>query len=291
LSGSGLIGVTGATGEVGTRVARRLAERGAPMRLIVRDAARAPAVEGAEVRVASSYGAREDMVAALAGVETLFLVPGRESVDRVEQHEAAVAAAVDAGVTRIVYLSFVGAADSSFTLGREHGATEEIVRASGLQYTFPRMNLYMDFIPSMVGEDGMIRGPAGEGRLAAVLRDDIARAVAVVLTEPGHEGRAYSLTGPEAFTLGEAAAEMSRAGERPVSFVDETLEEARASRSGFGAPDWEVEAWISSYVAIARGELREVSGDVERLTGVPPKGLREWLAEAGAGAPEARDPA
>jgi NAD(P)H dehydrogenase (quinone) len=287
LSGSGLIGVTGATGEVGTRVARRLAERGARMRLIARDASRAPAVEGAEVRVASSYGAREEMEAALAGVETLFLVPGRESVDRVEQHGAAVAAAADAGVARIVYLSFVGAADSSFTLGREHGATEEIVRGSGLEWSFPRMNLYMDFIPSMVGDDGVIRGPAGEGRLAAVLRDDIARAVAVVLTEPGHEGRAYSLTGPEAFTLGEAAAEMSRAGGRRVSFVDETLEEARASRARFGAPDWEVEAWISSYVAIARGELCEVSGDIERLTGVPPKGLREWLAEAGAGGSEA----
>ena len=83
-------------------------------------------------------------------------------------------------------------------------------------------------------------------------------------------------------------AEMSRAFGRPISFVDETLEEARASRAAFGAPDWEVEAWISSYVAIARGELREVSGDVERLTGLRPKGLREWLAEAAAaGASEA----
>jgi uncharacterized protein YbjT (DUF2867 family) len=279
VSSADLIGVTGATGEVGSRVARRLAERGARQRLIVRDPARAPSgLDGAEVRQASSYGARDEMRAALEGVDTLFLVPGRESADRVEQHRAAVEAAVEAGVTRLVYLSFVGADESSFTLGREHGATEEIIRGAGVAYTFPRMNLYMDFLPTMAGDDGVIRGPAGSGRLAAVLRDDIADAVAVVLAEPGHEGRAYALTGPEAFSLAELAAELSRAGGREVSFVDETLEEARASRTGFGAPDWEVEAWISSYVAIANGELEQVSGDVERLTGHPPKSLREYLS-------------
>ena len=124
-----MIGVTGATGHVGGRVARQLAERGAEQRLIVRDAARAPSLPGAEVAVAAGYGDGEGMRRALEGVDTLFLVPGRESADRVEQHRSAVEAAVAAGVGRIVYLSFVGAADSSFTLGREHGATEEIVRA------------------------------------------------------------------------------------------------------------------------------------------------------------------
>jgi uncharacterized protein YbjT (DUF2867 family) len=273
--GDGLIGVTGATGGVGGRVARRLAERGAAQRLVVRDPARAPALNGAEVRTASSYGARDEMRDALAGVETLFLVPARESADRLEQHGTAVVAAVEAGVERIVYLSFVGADKSSFTLGREHGETEKIVRATGVPWVFPRMNLYMDFIPSMVGDDGVIRGPAGEGRLAAVLRDDLADAVTAILLGPGdHDGRAYDLTGREAFTLAEAAAQLS------ARFENETLHEARASRAVFGAPDWEVEAWISSYVAIANGELEHVSDGVERLTGRPPKTLREYLAAA-----------
>jgi NAD(P)H dehydrogenase (quinone) len=277
----GLIGVTGATGEVGGRVARLLAERGAPIRLIVRDPGRAPSdLAGAEVRVASSYGARDEMVDALRGVSTLFLVPGRESADRVSQHRTAVEAAAEAGVARIVYLSFVDADTSSFTLGREHGATEEIVRASGLAWVFPRMSLYTDFIPMMADSDGVIRGPAGEGRLAAVLRDDLADAVAALLIGAGrHDGRTYDLTGPSAFTLAEAAAEMSRAWGRPFTFMDETLEEARASRAVFGAPDWEVEGWISSYVAIARGELERVSDGVEQLTGHPPRSLRSWLSE------------
>jgi len=171
-----------------------------------------------------------------------------------------------------VYLSFVGADESSFTLGREHGETERIVRGAGVDWTFPRMNLYMDFIPSMADAEGVIRGPAGDGRLAAILRDDIAEAVTVLLVGEGHAGRAYSLTGPEAFTLSEAASALG------LSFVDETLEEARASRAGFGAPDWEVDAWISSYLAIARGELAAVSDHFSRLTGRPPRSLSEWAA-------------
>ena len=93
-----------------------------------------------------------------------------------------------------------------------------------------------------------------------------------------HCGRSYALTGPAAFTLGEAAEAMSRAWGRPFRFVDETLEEARASRAVYGAPDWEVEAWISSYVAIARGELDAVSEDFSLLTGRPARSLQEYLS-------------
>ena len=133
----------------------------------------------------------------------------------------------------------------------------------------------------MADASGVIRGPAGSGRLAAVLRDDVAASVAALLVAADrHEGKAYSLTGPSAFTLAEAAAEMSRAWGRPFSFVDETLEEARASRASFGAPDWEVEAWISSYVAVARGELAAVGDGVPLLTGRPARSLREWLGDA-----------
>jgi NAD(P)H dehydrogenase (quinone) len=273
-----LIAVTGATGQLGTRVARRLADRGVRQRLIVRDAARAPEVTGAEVTRASSYGARNEMRAALEGVGTLFLIPAKESLDRLDQHRAAVDTAVEAGVGRIVYLSFVGARSSSFTLAREHGATEQHIPRHGGALHVPAHEPLHGLHPVDSGPDGVIHGPADEGRVAAVLRDGIADAVAVLLTEPGHEGQAYDLTGPEAFTLADAAAEMSRASGKPIAFHDETLEEARASRAQFGAPGWEVEAWISSYVAIANGELDQVSGDVERLTGHPPMSLAAYLA-------------
>jgi NAD(P)H dehydrogenase (quinone) len=272
------IAITGATGVVGGGTAARLAARGVPMRLIVRDPSRAPALDGAEVRAASGYGAREEMTAALDGVRTLFLIPAHETADRVEQHKTAVDAAVDAGVAHLVYLSYVDASiASTFTLGRQHGATEDHIRATGVPHTFLRMNLYSDFIPLMAGEDGVIRGPAGDGRLAAVRRADIAEAAAAVLAGEGHEGETYDLTGPEAFTLEEAAATITRITGRETRFHNETVEEAYASRAGYGAPDWQVEAWVSTYTSIAAGDLEAVSDDVRKLTGTEPGTLADFL--------------
>lgn len=275
-----MIAVTGATGYVGGQTARRLAERGAPLRLVVRDAGRAPDL-GADVRQASSYGAFDEMRAAFEGVDTVFLVPAEESPDRVEQHKTAVDAAVAAGVRRIFYLSFVAARpDSTFTLGRDHWATEEYVRACGLPFTLPRMNLYLDFMPRMVSDDGVIAGPGGTGRLAAVARDDIAEVVAVLLTSDGHDGASYDISGGEALTFAEIAAELTRLTGRTVTFKDETLEEAWASRAVYGAPDWMVEAWISTYTAVARGELDQVTDTVQRFTGHPPRTLADVVRVA-----------
>jgi NAD(P)H dehydrogenase (quinone) len=275
---SDLIAVTGATGAVGGRVARLLAEAGAPQRLVVRDRTRAPELPGAEVRTASGYGDHEGMRAALEGAQTLFLVPASEAPDRVALHRTAIDAAVAAGVGRIVYLSFLGATpDHTFTFGRDHWHTEQIVRAAGPRWTFLGMSLYLDFIPSMAGDDGVIRGPAGEGRVAAVLRDDVAASAAAVLTSEGHDGRTYDLTGPEAFTLAEAAAAIGRATGREVSFHDESDDEALASRADAGAPEWEVRGWVSSYQAIRDGSLDVVSPEVRRLTGREPSGLEDLL--------------
>jgi uncharacterized protein YbjT (DUF2867 family) len=276
-----LIAVTGASGEVGRRVAAGLAGAGARHRLVVRDPARAPAVAGAEVRAASSYGAREEMQSALSGADTVFLIPAAESADRVEQHRTAVDAAVGAGVRRIVYLSFFGAApDATFTLARDHWQTEEHIRASALAWTFLRMNMYMDFIPSMVGADGVIRGPAGEGRVAAILRDDVAAAAVAVLSSDGHDGETLDLTGPEDFSFGQAAELMSRLSGRSIRYHDETDEEAYASRAGFGAPEWELRGWVSSYQAVRDGSLAGVSPAVEELTGRRPTALADYLAPA-----------
>jgi uncharacterized protein YbjT (DUF2867 family) len=266
-----VIAVTGASGFVGGTTARLLAEQGAPLRLVVRDAARAPDL-GAEVRVASRYGALDEMRTALEGADTLFLVPAEESADRVEQHKTAVDAAVAAGVRRIVYLSFVDASpDATFTLVRHHWETEEHIRGCGVAWTFPRMNLYLDFVPNMVSPDGEIAGPAGDGRAAVVARADVAAAAAVLLTTEGHAGKTYDITGREALSMAEMAALLD------ARYRDETLEEAWASRASYGAPDWQVEAWITTYRAIAVGELEAVSGDFKRLTGREPITLAEFL--------------
>jgi uncharacterized protein YbjT (DUF2867 family) len=274
----GLIAVTAATGGMGGRVARRLAQRGVPQRLVVRDAGRAPQLAEAEVVAARGYEARAEMEAALDGVDTLFLVPANETADRVERHRAAVDAAVAAGVRRIVYLSFLACGpDATFTFARDHWHTEQHVRAAGVAFTFVRMSLYLDFLPNVVGRDGVIRGPAGEGRFAPVLRDDLADVVAAVLLGGDHDGATYDVTGPAALTLPEAAATLTRLGGVPIAFEDETLEEAYASRAGYGAPDWEVAGWVSTYTAIRSGELDVVTDTVERLAGHPPVGLEAFV--------------
>jgi len=272
------LAVTGASGYVGGRVARLLAQRGVAQRLVVRDAARAPRLPAAEVRVAPRYGSGEQMRAALEGAGTLFLVPAEESADRVEQHKTAVDAAVAAGVGRIVYLSFLGAsAGSTFTLARDHWATEEHIRAAGVAFTFPRMSMYLDFVPRMVGPDGVIAGPAGDGRVGIVARDDVADVVTAVLTSDGHDGRAYDVTGREALSVAEVADRLAELSGKPITYKDETLPEARASRASYGAPDWQVEAWISTYTAIATGELATISDTVARLAGHEPTTLAEYV--------------
>lgn len=274
-----MIGVTGSTGQLGSRVARRLAADGVPQRLIVRDPARAPELPGAEVAQAA-YGEHSALLNALDGVETLLLLSATESADRVSLHKATVDAAVAAGVRRIVYTSFLAAsASATFTFARDHWHTEQHIRGAGVDFTFLRDNLYIDFVPGFVGEDGVIRGPAGDGRVAAVARDDVAEAAATVLVSDDHSGMTYDLTGPSAFTLSEAAALLSEAWGRPVRYEPETLDEAYRSREGFGAPPWEVAGWVTSYAAIASGELSQVSSAVEDLTGHPPTGLAEYLAK------------
>ncbi|MBF4629653.1 SDR family oxidoreductase [Clavibacter michiganensis subsp. phaseoli] len=278
-SSIGIIAVTGVTGAVGGAVARGLADAGLPQRLLARSPARAPRLPGAAVHEAA-YGDHDASVAALTGVTTLLMVSAAEDEHRLAQHVAFVDAAAEAGVRHVVYTSFAGAApDATFTLARDHHATEERIRASGMAWTFLRDAFYIDFVSQLVGEDGVIRGPAGEGRVAAVTRADVAEVAATILRDPEpHAGAAYELTGPEALTMGEIAATVAAAEGRAVTYRDETLEEARASRAVWGAPEWQLDAWISTYTAMAAGEMGHVSGDVERILGRRPTSLAEFLA-------------
>ncbi|MGO4491323.1 SDR family oxidoreductase [Arthrobacter sp. 2YAF22_2] len=275
------LAVTGSTGQLGGQLARLLAAAGGAQRLLVRDTGRTPDLEGA-VPVAVSYADAAQARESLAGVKTLFMVSAAEAEDRLQQHYTFVDAAAEAGVQHIVYTSFFGAApECTFTLGRDHYATEERIKASGMDYTILRDNFYLDFLPLLAGEDGVIRGPAGDGVMAAVARADIARSALTVLGDPAlHVGRSYDLTGPEDISLA-AAAELLTAGTgRTVTYRNETLEEAYASREQYGAPPWQVDAWVSTYTAIAAGELAGPTSAVHELTGREPRGLADFLAGA-----------
>jgi NAD(P)H dehydrogenase (quinone) len=280
---SGRIAVTGATGAVGSRVARRLREAGVHPRLVVRDLARVEAVAGFEAVAMGPRGYRDqtELTEALGGCETLFLVSAREAADRVVEHAHAVRAAVDAGVTRIVYTSFLGAdPDAVFTFAQDHYATEQLIRESGVAWTFLRDSQYLDYVPHLVGEDGVIRGPAGEGLCAWVARDDVAAAAAAVLLagDGAHDGKVYDLTGPEAHTVAWAAERLSEVTGREITFRNETVQGAYESRAHIDAADFEKDGWVTSYVAIGVGDMDVVSDAVQTLTGAAPIGLEAWLA-------------
>ncbi len=305
-----MLAVTGATGQIGGKVAARLALLGLPQRLIVRDRSRAPQLPGADVFQVSSYGDPVAMGKALSGVETLFLVSAQEIMgvikqhkdsntaipsyyDRLHQHICAVSAAAAVGVRHIIYLSFLNAApDATFTLAREHFRTEEFIRSTGIAFTFMRQGLYMDNVPMHITSDDVIRAPAGQGRVAWIARDDIADAVVAVMRESGHEDQTYDLTGPEALTMEETAERLSAVTGRKISYQAQTPHEARILRNmsrmidheamrraatGTGISDTELEGWISHYLQIATGEAGPVSDSVLRLTNHQAQSLADYL--------------
>jgi NAD(P)H dehydrogenase (quinone) len=270
------IGVTGATGRIGGGVARSLAAQGVPLRLLVRDAARAPALPDAEVAVAS-YADSDAVRRAVDGIDLLLMVSAAEAEDRLAQHLAFLDGAEE--VAHVVYLSFVGAGPAAtFTLARDHGATEDRLRARAGTWTSLRDNLYADFLPGMVGSDDVVRGPAGNGRAAVVAQEDVVDAAVAVLLDPApHAGQVHELTGPEAVSFAEVAELLGERLGRPVRYEDETVEQAYASRASYGAPQWQLDAWVSTYLAVADGSLSRVTDDVERLTGHLARPLRQVL--------------
>ncbi|MET8509005.1 NAD(P)H-binding protein [Streptomyces sp. NPDC004787] len=277
---SEIVAVTGATGRIGRRVVRRLAEAGASVRALGRDPEKLAALATGDTR-AAAYDDEAAMRAALDGAATLFLVSAHEAPGRVRLHAGAVDAAVAAGVRRIVYLSYLNAAPhATFTYARDHWHTEQHIRSTGLDFTFLRDSTYQADLAAMTSPEGVLRGPAGDGRVGAVTHDDIADSAAAVLLEVGgrHDGATYDMTGPEALGFEEIAAALTRASGRPVVYVPETREEAYASRAVYEAPDWEVEGWVTSYEAVAAGEMADVSDDVRMLTGHPPQAFADFLA-------------
>jgi uncharacterized protein YbjT (DUF2867 family) len=217
---------------------------------------------------------------ALGGTRMLLLVSGSEAYDRLDHHRTAIDAAVAAGVERVVYTSFLAAApDATFTFARDHYHTEEHLRAAGLSAVALRDSIYTDYLP-FFASGGVIRGPGGDGRFAPVTRDDIADVAVTALLDERYDGATLDVTGPDLITMDDAAALLTEITGEPVRYEAETLEEAYASRTSYGAPDWMVTGWVTTYAAIATGEMEVVSDAVERVTGRPAVAPRDYLQAA-----------
>ena len=272
------IAVTGVTGNLGGMVSRLCKENGIKVRNLARNKEKAEKMGFSDV-FKSSYDKSEDTIKSLEGIDVLFMVSGSENPDRVQQHKDFIDSAKTAGVSHIIYLSFYNASKNSiFTLGRDHYATEEYIKEKGFKYTFLRDNFYADFFVDMCREYGEIKGPAGNGKVSAVVRSDVSEVAAKILENPEKwENQTLNMTGPEELTMEEITKLVSKYLGKEIKYIPETVEEAYESRKIWKAEQWEYDSWVSTYTAIAEGEQAGVSNDIEKVLGRRATSLMEYL--------------
>jgi NAD(P)H dehydrogenase (quinone) len=281
------VAVTGASGHLGRQVADLLLDRLDPADVVLLtrtpEALDAYGERGVAVRRAD-FEAPSSLADAFAGVDRALLISAVDFERRAEQHRGAIQVAAAAGVRHMLYTSIPNPGeDNPAAAAPSHRATEEALRDSGLAWTFLRNSLYAEYQVPVVAQaisSGQLVTSAGEGRTAYVSRDDCARAAAAVLTQGGHEGRAYDITGPEAISPQDLASLATELGGRPVEVVQVDDEALIAGMIAGGLPEAAARA-VATFPAAARGGFMEsASNAVEDLTGAPPRSIRDVVAAA-----------
>lgn len=278
-----MILVTGATGMFGSRVARQARARGAQVRVLVRDRAKAEGLAEAGIELAvGDLDRPETVAAALAGVERAFLVTPMD--ERIAARETAfVAAAREAGVRHVVKL-YGAVRHRGDALDALHRQGIDALRSSGLEWTLlsPQTVMETNFLgqAGAIAATGAMWGCAGEGRAAFVAADDCGRAGAVVLTTDGHAGREYAITGPEALSLAEVAERMTAAFGRPLAYNDLPEDDFAGLLTQQGMTREQAEMGVILHMrAFRRGDANLVTGDYAALTGEAPVTVEQWLGE------------
>ncbi len=282
------IAVTGASGPFGRHAIEVLLRRGIPadqIVAIVRDPAKVGDLRERGVTVRrGDYGDPASLRAALAGVDRLLFVSGSEVGQRIAQHQAVADAAREAGVSLVAYTSSPKADTSDMVLAEEHRATEGALIASGVPYVFLRNGWYVENYTRqlpVILEHGLI-GAAGDGRISAAARGDLAEAAAVVVaSSDGHQNRVYELGGPS-FTLAGLAAEIGRQSGRDVGYTDLSEDAYAKALVDAGVPAEAAAVYADSDRAAAKGALYIEGDDLERLLGQAtpwPEVIRAALAE------------
>jgi uncharacterized protein YbjT (DUF2867 family) len=248
--------------------------------LFVRDPSRAPSIDGAEIAV-GDFNDPTGISRALEPGDRLFMVSVHtDNAARVAIHQRFVDAVSAARARHIVYLSFIAAAENAINYhARSHAATEQMIRRSGVPWTFLRPSLYMEVLHRRFDGSRVMRAPAGRGRAAWVSQRDIAAVAASVLTSDGHLERSYEITGPQLLTMGETAAIVSDTLGRSFIYEDEPSEQGRVWRRREGQSDFEIEARIASWESVRAGEVAKATETVRVLTGAPPLALGDYVAQ------------
>ncbi|MFJ9366360.1 NAD(P)H-binding protein [Nocardia sp. NPDC101769] len=272
--------LTGATGNIGRELTRILDANDLDFRALVRDPARAATLPA---RAETCRGDLDDPASldrAMTGVTGLFLLVPGVGLDHTRN---LLHAAARAGVGRIVMISSAHVLVEPLpAMGSWHHERENLVRASGIPCTILRPGGYMsnalEWIPALRAGDPIL-DPSGPGRFAPIDPADIAEVAAHCLTEPGHTGVAYHLTGPESLTVGEQVAILARILHRDLEIRETaTPEEAVAARYPNGAPPPLAAAIVAGFALMRADTVGARTDTVAALLGRPPRTFAEWCA-------------
>lgn len=280
--------ITGATGHFGKATIQHLLNKGADASQIiglVRDEAKATDLleKGVTIKI-GDYDDPASLVSAFEGAEKVLLISGTDLENRAKQHQNVIDAAKQAGAKHILYTSIdrknEGEDSPLAGLGQSHFQTEKAMKESGLDYTIFRNNLYLDVVPMFIGEKVFETGiyfPAGDGKAAYALRDDLAEAAAIVLLGSDHENKEYGMNNSESYSFGDVAQTLSAITGKEVGYYSPSVEEYTKVLSQAGVPDVYIGMFVGFGESIKQGELEGEKSDLEALLGRKPTTLKEYL--------------
>jgi uncharacterized protein YbjT (DUF2867 family) len=295
VKGNDVILVIGGRSKIGSALIEDLVGRGEHVRALVRPGERQDEAPAGADAVTGDLADEGSLVTAMAGAGKVFLLSSPHR-DAVRWHRNAIDAARRTDVQLVVRSSIVGAdRDSPAEFISAHTACDRYLADSGLPYVIVRPNLFLQNVPEStipsIDGSGTFYVDAGDARISMVDTRDVAAVAAVALTEPGHAGGRYDVTGPAALSYTDVAEKLSTALGRRISYVDAPDEAVLQALRSAGLSEWFAGALVGLYQDYRRsgtdGYAAQVTDTVSRLTGRPSRSLDDLLAELAPNPPPA----
>ncbi len=274
-----MILITGVTGHIGKELIPLLLESQQPIRVLVRDERKVAHLNPCIERAVGDLNNLDSLTSAMRGVDKVFLV-----TFETQQDINVIEAAKRAGVQQIVKLSTLEATEHKIKVGIWHYEREELIRASGLDWTFLRPGMFMSnsidwWADSIKGQNSVFFPGGKKGKVAPVDLRDVANVAAITLTQAGHSGQAYELTGPELFTIGQMVQVISYVLGKPVQYVDIPPVAAKLFMLKSGMDKALVNALMEMLASLRRNEGAIVTDTVQCVTDHPPHTFEAWCRE------------